>query len=236
MGVMLAIHLGVVFSLFLTMPYGKFVHGIYRFRCACALRRRAQGRPARIDRTTPIQSASMSRQHEHHNRAVIAARPGGPEVLQIVERPRPVPGEGELLVRVYAAGMNRMDVLQREGNYPLPPDAYGRARRRARWCGRKCRSLRSRREPLQARRSGHGACHQRRASGLGGRSGGNDSAHPGRPVLRAGGCCSGDVLHRLEQCLRAGRAEEGRDAPAFTAAPRASARQRSCWPRPSAPA
>lgn len=57
------------------------------------------------------------------NRAVIASRPGGPEVLQIVKRPRPVPGEGEILVRVRAAGMNRMDVLQREGNYPLPPDA-----------------------------------------------------------------------------------------------------------------
>ena len=56
-------------------------------------------------------------------RAVIVSRPGGPEVLQIVERPRPVPGEGEMLVRVHAAGMNRMDVLQREGNYPLPPDA-----------------------------------------------------------------------------------------------------------------
>jgi NADPH2:quinone reductase len=56
-------------------------------------------------------------------RVVIASRPGGPEVLQIVERPRPVPGEGEMLVRVRAAGMNRMDVLQREGNYPLPPDA-----------------------------------------------------------------------------------------------------------------
>jgi NADPH2:quinone reductase len=56
-------------------------------------------------------------------RAVIATRPGGPEVLQIVERPLPVPGEGELLVRVRAAGMNRMDVLQREGTYPLPPDA-----------------------------------------------------------------------------------------------------------------
>lgn len=55
-------------------------------------------------------------------RAVIATRPGGPEVLQIVERPQPVPGEGELLVRVRAAGMNRMDVLQRQGNYPLPPD------------------------------------------------------------------------------------------------------------------
>jgi NADPH:quinone reductase len=56
-------------------------------------------------------------------RAVIAPRPGGPEALQIVERPRPVPGEGEMLVRVRAAGMNRMDVLQRQGNYPLPPDA-----------------------------------------------------------------------------------------------------------------
>jgi NADPH2:quinone reductase len=57
-----------------------------------------------------------------NTRVVIASRPGGPEVLQIVERPRPVPGEGEMLVRVRAAGMNRMDVLQREGNYPLPPD------------------------------------------------------------------------------------------------------------------
>jgi NADPH2:quinone reductase len=56
-------------------------------------------------------------------RAVIASRPGGPEVLQIVERARPVPGEGEMLVRVRAAGMNRADVLQRQGNYPLPPDA-----------------------------------------------------------------------------------------------------------------
>jgi NADPH2:quinone reductase len=56
-------------------------------------------------------------------RAVIASRPGGPEVLQIIERPRPVPGDGEMLVHVHAAGMNRMDVLQREGNYPLPPDA-----------------------------------------------------------------------------------------------------------------
>ncbi len=58
-----------------------------------------------------------------NTRVVIASRPGGPEVLQFVERPRPVPGEGEILVRVCAAGMNRMDVLQRQGNYPLPPDA-----------------------------------------------------------------------------------------------------------------
>ena len=56
-------------------------------------------------------------------RAVVASRPGGPEVLAIVERTRPIPGVGEMLVRVRAAGMNRMDVLQREGNYPMPPDA-----------------------------------------------------------------------------------------------------------------
>ncbi|RVN58933.1 NAD(P)H-quinone oxidoreductase, partial [Sinorhizobium meliloti] len=51
------------------------------------------------------------------------SRPGGPEVLQIVERLRPVPGEGEMLVRVSAAGINRPDVMQRQGNYPPPPGA-----------------------------------------------------------------------------------------------------------------
>jgi putative PIG3 family NAD(P)H quinone oxidoreductase len=56
-------------------------------------------------------------------RAVIAPRAGGPEVLQVVNRPRPVPGEGELLVRVRAAGLNRIDVLQRQGTYPMPPEA-----------------------------------------------------------------------------------------------------------------
>ncbi|RVG85124.1 NAD(P)H-quinone oxidoreductase [Sinorhizobium meliloti] len=56
-------------------------------------------------------------------RAVVAFRPGGPEVLQIVERLRPVPGEGEMLVRVSAAGINRPDVMQRQGNYPPPPGA-----------------------------------------------------------------------------------------------------------------
>jgi putative PIG3 family NAD(P)H quinone oxidoreductase len=56
-------------------------------------------------------------------RAVIVSRPGGPEVLQVVERSRPVPSEGEVLVRVRAAGMNRIDVLQRQGNYPPLPGA-----------------------------------------------------------------------------------------------------------------
>ena len=56
-------------------------------------------------------------------RAVVAPAPGGPEALQIVERPRPLPGPGEILIRAEAAGVNRADILQRQGNYPLPPGA-----------------------------------------------------------------------------------------------------------------
>ena len=48
---------------------------------------------------------------------------GGPEVLQPCERPRPEAGAGELLIRVSASGVNRPDVLQRTGNYPVPPGA-----------------------------------------------------------------------------------------------------------------
>ena len=48
---------------------------------------------------------------------------GAPEVLQIAQRVRPVPGAGELLIRVAASGVNRPDVLQRQGNYPVPPGA-----------------------------------------------------------------------------------------------------------------
>ncbi len=53
-------------------------------------------------------------------RAVVAPRPGGPEALEIQLRPRPVPAEGEVLVRVEAAGVNRPDVHQRQGHYPPP--------------------------------------------------------------------------------------------------------------------
>jgi NADPH2:quinone reductase len=55
--------------------------------------------------------------------AIDPATPGGPEVLTPVERPVPVPGPGEVLLRVAAAGVNRPDVLQRQGNYPPPPGA-----------------------------------------------------------------------------------------------------------------
>jgi putative PIG3 family NAD(P)H quinone oxidoreductase len=49
--------------------------------------------------------------------------PGGPEVLEAVERPDPVPGPGDVLIRVAAAGINRPDVLQRRGAYAPPPGA-----------------------------------------------------------------------------------------------------------------
>ncbi|MEM8662961.1 MAG: NAD(P)H-quinone oxidoreductase [Pseudomonadota bacterium] len=55
--------------------------------------------------------------------AIIAEAPGGPEVLHLTQRPMPVPGASELLVKVAAAGVNRPDCFQRAGNYPPPPGA-----------------------------------------------------------------------------------------------------------------
>ncbi len=48
---------------------------------------------------------------------------GGPEVLVPTERPMPVPGAGEVLIKVEAAGVNRPDIVQRQGNYAPPPGA-----------------------------------------------------------------------------------------------------------------
>jgi NADPH2:quinone reductase len=56
-------------------------------------------------------------------RAVIARTGGGPDVLTVETRAVPSPGEGEILVRVEAAGVNRPDVLQRQGLYAPPPGA-----------------------------------------------------------------------------------------------------------------
>ena len=56
-------------------------------------------------------------------RAVIITEPGGPEVLQWEEVPDPVPGPGEVLIDVAAAGVNRADLWQRQGLYPPPPGA-----------------------------------------------------------------------------------------------------------------
>ncbi len=61
--------------------------------------------------------------------AIIITRPGGPEVLEIQKRPLPEPSSNEVRVRVLVAGLNRADILQRQGHYPAPlgspPDIPG---------------------------------------------------------------------------------------------------------------
>jgi NADPH2:quinone reductase len=56
-------------------------------------------------------------------RAIEITQPGAADVLKICERPLPALKSGELLIEVHAAGVNRPDVLQRSGNYPVPPGA-----------------------------------------------------------------------------------------------------------------
>lgn len=55
--------------------------------------------------------------------AIEISRPGAPEVLVPCTRPVPVPGDGDLLIKVVAAGINRPDIVQRQGLYPPPPGA-----------------------------------------------------------------------------------------------------------------
>src|SRR3954466_10386360 len=56
-------------------------------------------------------------------RAVTASGTGGPDVLSVTDVPDPEPGPGEVLLDVAAAGVNRADLLQRQGHYPPPPGA-----------------------------------------------------------------------------------------------------------------
>ncbi|RYE66851.1 MAG: NAD(P)H-quinone oxidoreductase, partial [Oxalobacteraceae bacterium] len=56
-------------------------------------------------------------------RAIEITKPGEPDVLQLCERPLPVLKTGEVLIKVHAAGINRPDVFQRLGKYPVPPGA-----------------------------------------------------------------------------------------------------------------
>ncbi|MGI4872628.1 MAG: NAD(P)H-quinone oxidoreductase [Janthinobacterium lividum] len=53
--------------------------------------------------------------------AIVITQPGGPEVLQLQERPRPVPAAHEVLLKVKAIGLNRSDIMLREGKYGAPP-------------------------------------------------------------------------------------------------------------------
>ena len=74
--------------------------------------------------------------------AIAIRAPGGPEMLVPEERPMPAPGAGEILVKVAAAGVNRPDVRQRQGNYPPPQgrDRHSRPRDRRRGRGARRRT------------------------------------------------------------------------------------------------
>src|SRR5215831_7064469 len=88
-----------------------------KFRRGCHARQGPLNRHARLSQADkdPMTSipATMT--------AIGITSPGGPEMLTPQERPMPQPGEGEILVKVVAAGVNRPDVAQRKGLYPPPP-------------------------------------------------------------------------------------------------------------------
>jgi NADPH:quinone reductase len=59
----------------------------------------------------------------NHMNAISIREPGGPDVLSLVQIERPEAGPGQILIKVAAAGVNRPDILQRQGGYPPPADA-----------------------------------------------------------------------------------------------------------------
>lgn len=56
-------------------------------------------------------------------KAIVITKPGAPDVLELRDRPIPVPGKNEVLIRIKATGVNRPDIVQRKGKYPPPPGA-----------------------------------------------------------------------------------------------------------------
>jgi NADPH2:quinone reductase len=71
----------------------------------------------------PAPTIGFPIKEEETMRAIEIIQPGGPEVLQLCERPRPSLLPGQVLIKVHAAGINRPDLLQRAGKYPVPAGA-----------------------------------------------------------------------------------------------------------------
>ena len=106
-------------------------------------------------------------------RAVVISEPGGPDVLRSAEVPDPVAGPGEVLIEVVGAGVNRADLMQRQGLYPPPPGAPP-------YPGLEC----------SGRIAGLGAGHGRLAARRRGmRAARRAAATPRRSRSRPGRCC-----------------------------------------------
>ena len=67
--------------------------------------------------------AQAAKSERGRMKAIVITQPGAADVLQPAERVAPVPDRGEVLIAVAAAGVNRADLLQRQGKYPPPPGA-----------------------------------------------------------------------------------------------------------------
>src|SRR3546814_5122624 len=80
-------------------------------------------RPTRSTRTCTLFPYTTLFRSPDSMTAIEIRGPGGPEVLVPASRPVPQPGEGEVLIKVAAAGVNRPDCLQRQGSYPPPKGA-----------------------------------------------------------------------------------------------------------------
>ncbi len=135
------------------------------------------------------------------------AAPGGPEQLRMARRPMPQPGEGEVLVRVAAAGVNRPDVMQRQGRYPPPAGASD------------IPGLEIAGEVIALGANVSGVALGDRVTALLPGGGYADHARRGRGTVFAdtersqhgrGGRAAGDVFHGLDQPLRARRLESRR--------------------------
>ena len=140
--------------------------------------------------------------------AIAIRAPGAPDVLVPEERAVPSPGAGEVLVKIAAAGINRPDVMQREGKYPPPPGApdipglelagevvaLGEGVKRWKVGDKVCALVPG------GGYAEYWVTHETH------RASRDPAAHDGR-----GGGDPGDVLHGVAQCVRARRAESRRD-------------------------
>ena len=141
--------------------------------------------------------------------AIEIRTPGAPEVLTPVSRPMPALGDDDVLVRVRAAGVNRPDLMQRQGKYPPPPGASDIPGLEV---AGEVAAVGARRAALARRRSRHGPRRRRRIRGVLRRAGAAMPADSDGPVGRGGRGDAGDVLHRLDERLRARTARARRDA------------------------